>query len=103
MKKRASFLHAAKGPAGVVQVIEPDLHRRDGPLQIVVLVRFPRNFVGVDGVIVRSVFPPGVTPSSQYSDKAPPMGDLSFLSLISKTNHITKAKARQDVSQPLHV
>lgn len=41
LQERAPFLRAAKGPARVVQVVELDLHRRDGPLQVFVLVLFP--------------------------------------------------------------
>ena len=53
LSESASLFFAAERSVGIVQIIQLDLDRRDGPLQIFILALFSGDLIGIDGVIVR--------------------------------------------------
>ena len=53
MSESASLFFAAECSAGIIQIVQLDLHRRDGALQVFVLILFSGDLIGVGGVIVR--------------------------------------------------
>ena len=56
LSESASLFSAAERSAGIIQIVQLDLHRRDGPLQVFVLVLFSGDLVGVGGVILGGGF-----------------------------------------------
>ena len=52
MSEPTSLLFAAERSAGIVQIIQLNLDRRDGALQVFVLILFSRDLIGVGGVIL---------------------------------------------------
>ena len=52
LSEPTSLLFAAERSAGIVQIIQLNLDRRDGALQVFVLILFSRDLIGVGGVIL---------------------------------------------------
>ncbi len=48
LSESASLFFAAERSAGIIQIVQLDLHRRDGALQVLVLVLFSRDRVWRD-------------------------------------------------------